>query len=74
MFLVDVVELPTQVNAGMFKVVWPVAVRDHVLPKPDPGFEFGAQHVAFVQEQDEIRLREEWVRDDRFPEQDGILL
>lgn len=53
-------------------VVWPVPVRDDVLPEPDTCVQLRAEDVDLVQEQDQVRLPQQRVRADRLPEQDRV--
>lgn len=64
----------THTSRRVVIVVWPVPVRDDVVPKGDAGGELRFEDVDLVEEEDEARLGEERVGDDGLPEQDGVLL
>ena len=66
-------ERTTLTCARAFKRIWPGPVACDILAERDAGVELLSEDVAFVEEQDDVRLGEELVRHDRLPQVDAVL-
>ena len=53
--------------ACVLKIVWTVTVTNDVFSQPDACVQLCAQDVAFIQEQDQIRLSQQRILHDRLP-------
>lgn len=53
-------------------IVWPIAIAQQMLRKHNPRIELLLQQVAFIEEEDDVDVREEFVRHDGAPEQEGV--
>lgn len=61
-------------SRGAIKIVWPITVRDNVVPEAEARVKLRTKDVDLVEEENEACPKEQWVGNDGLPEEDGIFL